>query len=105
MVRRVWAVRPRSNESLTRGLGSMRSKSIAAVVGALALALPASAMAGNGQAQGSTQWAVTLQEAQSQAQAAQNATNSNAPVNVSSSDVYSGANSANQTTTNGAVSG
>ena len=52
----------------------MRSKSIAAVVGALALALPASAMAGNGQAQTSSQWSETIRTAESQAQAAQNDT-------------------------------
>src|SRR5437764_13565547 len=52
----------------------MRSKSIAAVVGALALALPASAMAGNGPAQTSKQWSETIRTAESQAQVVQNDT-------------------------------
>ena len=79
----------------------MRSKSIAAVVSALALALPASAMAssgsgGAGQAQANNQWAETIQTAESQAKAAQNAVNSNAPVNVAGGNIYSGPSSANQ---------
>jgi hypothetical protein len=52
----------------------MRSKSIAAVVSALALALPASAMADNGQAQTPAQWAQTTHYAESQAKARENAT-------------------------------
>ena len=52
----------------------MRSKSIAAVVGALALALPASAMAGNGPAQTSRQWSETIRTAESQAQVEKNDT-------------------------------
>jgi len=61
-------------------------------------------MASSGQAQESTQWAITLQAAQSQAKAAQEATNSNAPVNVASGDVSGGSNSADQTPSNEANS-
>ena len=78
----------------------MRSKSIAALAGAIALALPATAMAqtgegGAGQAHGSSQWAETLQAAVSQAEAKQTATNTNAPVNKPG-EVTGGSNSATQ---------
>ena len=81
----------------------MRSKMTAAIVSAVALALPATAMAnvsppgnagsgGNGQAQLSSQQAETLQAAQSQAEANQNAVNSNAPSNTAGGDISGGAN-------------
>ncbi len=88
----------------------MKSKAIAAVVSALALALPASAMAsggsgGNGQAQINGQWSETIQTAESQAKAAQNAVNSNAPVNVAGGNITTGSNTATQTPKNDATSG
>src|SRR5438876_2619440 len=82
----------RKNHS-PKEISSMRSKMTAAIVSAVALALPATAMAnvsppgnagsgGNGQAQLSSQQAETLQAAQSQAEANQNAVNANAPSNT-----------------------
>ena len=95
----------------------MRAKFIALVVTLLAMAIPATAMAGGvpaspgggaggiGQAQQSSQWAATLQAAQSQAQAGQTAVNTNAPVNTAGGNITGGSNSANQTAGNGAISG
>jgi hypothetical protein len=92
----------------------MRSKWIAAGVSALAMALPATAMAGTqdnspgggtGQAQLSGQAAATLQAAESRAQAAQNAVNTNAPVNVAGRDINGAGNdNATQNATNVALS-
>jgi hypothetical protein len=59
---------------------------------------------GSGQAQVNDQQAKTLQLAASRAKAKQNAVNANAPVNVAGGDISGGANSANQTATNGANS-
>ena len=84
----------------------MRSKSIAAVVGVLALALPASAMAGNGQA--SSQWSETIRTAESQAQAAQNDTvvcNQTAGGNTSGSSQCEQDNSSTVTQTSTATGG
>jgi hypothetical protein len=88
----------------------MRSKWIAAGVSVLAMALPATAMAGTqgssqgggtGQAQLSSQWAATLQGAVSQAQAAQNAVNTNAPSNTAGGNISgAGDNNATQNATN-----
>jgi hypothetical protein len=91
----------------------MRSKWIAAGVSVLAMALPATAMAGTqggppgggaggvAQAQQSGQWAATLQGAESQAQAAQNAVNTNAPSNTAGNDINgAGGNNATQNATN-----
>ena len=90
----------------------MRSKLIAAAVSLVALAVPATAMAGGnagagstGQAQINQQQAWIAQLAASKAKGDQNATNANAPTNVAGGDVNGGANSANQTATNGAQSG
>ncbi len=55
---------------------------------------------GAGQAQFSTQNALTAQLAASCATAYQNAVNANVPVNIAGGDVYGGDNSANQYATN-----
>ena len=60
---------------------------------------------GAGQAQLSGQSALTLQAALSGASADQNTVNANVPVNIAGGDISGGANSANQTATNGAESG
>jgi hypothetical protein len=60
---------------------------------------------GSGQAQINDQQALTAQFALSFANAKQNAVNANVPVNIAGYDIYGGANSANQTATNGAHSG
>jgi len=59
---------------------------------------------GIGQAQLSSQWALTGQLAGSKATAAQNAVNANAPVNVAGGNISTGDNNANQTASNGADS-
>jgi hypothetical protein len=94
----------------------MRSRWIAAGVSVLAMALPATAMAGTegssqgggaggaGQAQLSSQWATTLQGAVSQAEAVQNAVNTNAPVTTAGGSVYGGGSNATQNATNVAAS-
>jgi hypothetical protein len=90
----------------------MRSKWIAAGVSVLAMALPATAMAGTqgspgdgaggaSQAQLSGQWAATLQGAVSQAQAAQNTVNTNAPTNTAGNNINgAGGDNATQNATN-----
>ena len=90
----------------------MRSKLIAAAVSLVALAVPATAMAGGnagagsiGQAQINQQQAWVAQLAASTAKGAQNATNTNAPTNVAGGDVSGGVDNANQTAKNGAASG
>ena len=60
---------------------------------------------GAGQAQINDQQALTAQLALSSAKAKQNAVNANVPVNIAGYNIYGGANSANQTATNGALSG
>jgi hypothetical protein len=77
----------------------MRSKLFAGAVAIAALAAPGIAMAqsgGNGQAQTASQFAQTLQEALSQANALQKATNSNAPSNNAGGEINGGSNEANQ---------
>jgi hypothetical protein len=77
----------------------MRSKVIAAVAGIAALAAPGIAMAqsgGNGQAQQGLQFSQTLNEALSEANAYQEATNANAPSNTAKGGIISGSNAANQ---------
>jgi hypothetical protein len=59
---------------------------------------------GNGQAQLSAQFAETLQEALSGAEATQHATNGNAPVNIAGGNITGGSNSANQGAANAAQS-
>ena len=60
---------------------------------------------GSGQAQINDQQALTAQLALSSAKAKQNAVNANVPVNIAGYNIYGGANSANQTAINGALSG
>ena len=60
---------------------------------------------GSGQAQINDQQALTAQLALSSANAKQNAVNANVPVNIAGYDIYGGANNANQTAVNGALSG
>ena len=59
---------------------------------------------GNGQAQISVQSAETVQVAESQANACQNAVNANVPVNVAGWDIWGGNDSANQNASNSAWS-
>ncbi len=59
---------------------------------------------GSGQAQDSSQWSKTLQDAQSQAKADQNLVNTNAPVSTAGNDVYGGNNNATQNADNAAKS-